>query len=51
MPAEGTNIVNLKLGARTTFNEVSSFYVGYGFAMTDAQWYGKIVRFEYRYAF
>jgi hypothetical protein len=51
VPAEGTNIVNLKLGARTTFNEVSSFYVGYGFAMTDAQWYGKIVRFEYRYAF
>lgn len=50
-PAEGTNIVNLKLGARTSFNEMSSFYVGYGFAMTDAQWYGKILRFEYRYAF
>ena len=50
-PAEGTNIVNLKLGARTSFNERSSFYVGYGFAMTDAQWYGKIVRFEYRYSF
>ncbi|HKY20830.1 MAG TPA: hypothetical protein VJM31_06385 [Vicinamibacterales bacterium] len=51
VPAEGTNIVNLKLGARTSFNEMSSFYVGYGFAMTDAQWYGKIVRFEYRYSF
>lgn len=50
-PAEGTNIVNLKLGARTSFNEMSSFYVGYGFAMTDAQWYSKIVRFEYRYSF
>lgn len=50
-PAEGTNIVNLKLGARASFNEMSSFYVGYGFAMTDAQWYGDIVRFEYRYSF
>ena len=51
VPAEGTNIVNLKLGARTTFDESSSFYVGYGFAMTDAQWYGNIIRFEYRYSF
>jgi hypothetical protein len=50
-PAEGTNIVNLKLGARTTFDDKSSFYVGYGFAMTDEQWYGNIVRFEYRYSF
>jgi hypothetical protein len=49
--AEGTNIVNLKLGARTSFNEMSSFYVGYGFAMTDDQWYGKILRMEYRYSF
>jgi hypothetical protein len=51
LPAEGTNIVNLKLGARTTFDDRSSLYVGYGFAMTDAQWYGKIIRFEYRYSF
>jgi hypothetical protein len=50
-PADGTNIVNLKLGARTSFDEKSSFYVGYGFAMTDAQWYSNIVRFEYRYSF
>lgn len=49
--AEGTNIVNLKLGARTTFDDKSSFYAGYGFAMTDARWYGNIVRFEYRYSF
>ena len=34
--AEGTNIVNLKFGARTTFDEVSSFYVGYGHSLTDA---------------
>lgn len=51
IPADGTNIVNLKLGARTILNDGSSFYAGYGFAMTDAKWYGKIVRFEYRRGF
>lgn len=49
--ADGTNIVNLKLGARTMFDEVSSFYVGYGVALTDAKWYNDIIRFEYRYSF
>jgi hypothetical protein len=44
------NIVNLKLGARTAFGR-NSFYVGYGWALTDAAWYDKIVRFEYRYEF
>jgi hypothetical protein len=29
----------------------SSFYVGYGFAMTDAAWYTDILRFEYRWSF
>lgn len=45
------NIVNLKLGARTTFQGRHSLYAGYGFALTDAAWYDKIVRFEYRYEF
>jgi len=49
--AEGTNIVNLKFGARTTFNDVSSFYIGYGHALTDDVWYNNIIRFEYRYSF
>jgi len=49
--AEGTNIVNLKFGARTTFDEVSSFYVGYGHSLTDDRWYNNIIRFEYRYSF
>ena len=49
--AEGTNIVNLKFGARTTFDEKSSLYVGYGHALTDDRWYNNIIRFEYRYAF
>jgi hypothetical protein len=48
--ASGTNIVNLKLGARTVFAQ-GSIYVGYGLALTDASWYDDIVRFEYRYEF
>ncbi len=46
-----SNIVNLKLGARTTVNERSSFYVGYGFGLTDAKWYDDILRIEYRVGF
>jgi hypothetical protein len=49
--ADGTNIVNLKVGARTTFAERSSLYVGYGWNLTDAHWYDNILRFEYRYGF
>ena len=49
--ASGTNIVNLKFGGRITFKNQSSFYVGYGKALTDAKWYSDIVRFEYRYSF
>ncbi len=50
-PADGTNIVNLKIGARTTFDDRSSVYVGWGHALTDAMWYHNIVRVEYRYSF
>ena len=49
--AGGTNIVNLKIGARTAVSPQSSFYVGYGKALTDAVWYDDIVRVEYRYVF
>jgi hypothetical protein len=49
--ASGTNIVNLKVGARTSWNSQSSFYVGYGHALTSASWYDDIVRLEYRYSF
>ena len=49
--AEGINIVNIKFGARTVFNNRGSFYVGYGQALTDAVWYRHILRFEYRYTF
>ena len=49
--ASGTNIVNLKIGARMGFGRSSSLYVGYGKALTSADWYDQIVRVEYRYAF
>jgi hypothetical protein len=40
--AGGTNIVNLKLGARTTIRR-GSFYVGYGFVLTDQAWYEDVL--------
>jgi len=48
--AAGTNIVNLKFGARLTIDR-GSVYVGYGRALTDATWYDDVLRLEYRYAF
>jgi hypothetical protein len=48
--AEGINIVNLKIGARTSWDR-NSFYVGFGKALTDDVWYDEILRFEYRVSF
>jgi Putative MetA-pathway of phenol degradation len=47
----GTNIVNIKVGARTSFGNRSSLYVGYGRALTNVDWYDNLVRIEYRYSF
>jgi hypothetical protein len=49
--AGGTNIVNLKIGARLGFGTHNSLYIGYGKALTSADWYNEIVRVEYRYSF
>ena len=49
--ASGTNIVNLKVGARMSFHSRNSVYVGYGFPLTSADWYNDILRVEYRYSF
>jgi hypothetical protein len=51
LEADGTDIVNLKLGGRATFGGRHSIYVGYGFPISDAHWYDDIVRVEYRLAF
>jgi hypothetical protein len=49
--AAGTNIANIKIGARTTFGGGNSFYIGYGRAITNAVWYTDLVRAEYRHTF
>lgn len=47
----GTNIVNIKAGARTSIGSHNSFYIGFGQAVTHGMWYKHLVRLEYRYAF
>jgi len=49
--ASGTNIINLKVGARTSIGSRNSFYLGFGQAVTHSVWYEHIVRAEYRYSF
>jgi len=49
--ANGTNIVNLKVGVRTSIGRHNSVYVGFGQALTHEVWYRHIVRGEYRYSF
>jgi hypothetical protein len=49
--AAGTNMMNLKAGARFTIGNHNSLYAGYGRAITSNYWYLKIFRIEYRYAF
>jgi Putative MetA-pathway of phenol degradation len=51
MSADGTDIVNIKAGARAMVGAHSSFYIGYGHQLTHAFWYKEIVRAEYRYSF
>jgi hypothetical protein len=51
LDASGTNIVNIKLGARMSFHARDSVYIGWGKALTSADWYNDIVRVEYRHAF
>lgn len=48
---DGINIVNLKVGARTSFGEHDSFYLGFGQALTHELWYKHIIRLEYRHSF
>jgi hypothetical protein len=49
--ADGTNIVNLKAGIRTSMGSHNSFYAGFGQALTHEMWYKHVVRLEYRYTF
>jgi hypothetical protein len=50
--ASGDTIVNLKLGFRIRAgNHPGSVYLGYGFALTDEDWYDEVFRVEYRHDF
>jgi hypothetical protein len=49
--AGGTNIVNIKFGARAMVNGRHSIYGGFGWHLTEAVWYDKLFRFEYRLGF
>lgn len=46
--ASGTNIVNMKVGARAVVQGRHSFYGGFGWNLTDAAWYSRLFRLEYR---
>jgi len=48
---DGTNIVNIKIGARLDTGALGSIYAGYGHALTSARWYEDVVRVEYHIAF
>jgi hypothetical protein len=47
--ASGTNIFNIKIGARLSWTDKGSIYVGWGHALTDERWYSSVLRIEYRY--
>ena len=47
----GDTILNLKAGLRLRSRRTRSWYLGYGFALTDDVWYDSIVRIEYRSSF
>ena len=49
--ASGTNIFNIKIGARLAWDDSGSIYGGWGRALTDQHWYHDIVRLEYRQTF
>jgi hypothetical protein len=49
--ASGINIINIKFGARVTWNDTNTIYGGWGRALTDQQWYRDLFRFEYRRTF
>jgi hypothetical protein len=48
---DGFNTVNLKAGFRTSIGNHTSFYLGFGQALTHEFWYKHILRLEYRRTF
>ena len=48
--AAGITVINAKVGVRVETDH-QSIYVGYGRALTDAEWYRNMLRVEYRLKF
>jgi len=51
LDASGVNIVNIKFGARLTWNDTDTIYGGWGRGLTDQKWYRDLIRVEYRRTF
>jgi hypothetical protein len=51
LDASGDTIINGKIGVRINLGTRSSFYAGYGRALTGDVWYKDIIRVEYRLFF
>jgi hypothetical protein len=51
LDAGGTNVVNLKVGARLDVGDRAGFYAGYGRALTGQRWYRDVVRVEFRWLY
>jgi hypothetical protein len=49
--ADGTTIVNLKLGCRFGMSDWGDLYLGYGRCLTGPAWYKDLLRLEWRMAF
>lgn len=49
--ADGINVVIFKAGARTSFGNGNSIYIGYGRGLTSDLWYRNLFRAEYRHTF
>jgi Putative MetA-pathway of phenol degradation len=47
----GTNVVNLKVGARLDLGDQAGLFVGYGRALTGERWYRDVVRVELRWLY
>jgi hypothetical protein len=47
----GTNVVNLKVGARLDLGERAGLYAGYGRAVTGERWYRDVFRLEFRWLY
>jgi hypothetical protein len=49
--SDGTNVVNVKIGARLDIGDRAGFYAGYGRTVTGDRWYRDVLRIEFRWLY